>query len=142
MGAKENLQLIKARYDAVNKHDFDAFEGFYAGSIVWNDPGLGAPINGARAVRKRLEALVAAFPDLRWNLDRIFAQDDDVCAEFTFTGTHGGALPERSGKSIPATKKAIQIKAVGVYTVRDGKITESRVYFDHGYLVGQLRGEK
>ncbi len=85
---------------------------------------------------------MAAFPDLRWNLDRIFAQDDDVCAEFTFTGTHSGALPERSGKSIPATKKAIQIKAVGVYTVRDGKITESRVYFDHGNLVGQLRGEK
>lgn len=39
MSVRENLQLIKARYEAVNAHDLNKFQAFYADSIVWHDPG-------------------------------------------------------------------------------------------------------
>jgi steroid delta-isomerase-like uncharacterized protein len=140
MEVEENLQLIRARYDAVNAHDLDAFQGFYADSIVWSDPGLPTPITGARSVRERLEELTTAFPDLHWELDKIFGQGENVCAEFTFTGTHRGVLPDnRDEKSFPATNKPVRIQAGGVYVVREGKIVNSRIYFDFGSLISQIQ---
>lgn len=140
MAVKQNLQLIRARYRAVNAHDWNRFQGFYGRSIVWRDPGLRAPIKGPQAVRKRLEALAAAFPNLRWKLDRIFGQGNRVCAEFTFSGTHKGKLSAaRGGKPISATNRSVRVRASGVYTIRNGKIVDSKIYFNFGNLVAQLQ---
>jgi len=139
MGTNDNLSLIKARYEAVNGHDFEKFQGFYDKSIVWEDPGLAAPIKGPAAVRRRLEEWVGSFPDLKWKLGRIFSQDEDVCAEFTFTGTLKGKLKDPRGQTaLSATNKKILIRAVGVYTVRRNKIVDSKIYFDFGNLRAQL----
>lgn len=139
MGARENIRLIRARYDAVNAHDLDKFQGFYGNSIVWNDPGLARPIKGPRSVRNRLQTLTRAFPDLQWRLDRIFSQGENVCAEFTFTGTHRRQLPGNAGERFPATGRAVEIQAAGLYVVRSGKIVDSRIYFDFGGLAAQLQ---
>jgi steroid delta-isomerase-like uncharacterized protein len=140
MEVEENLQLIKARYDAVNAHDLDRFEKFYADSTAWSDPGLPAPISGASSVRERLEVLTTAFPDLHWNLDKIFSQGKNVCVEFTFTGTHRGVLPDNTGeKSFPATNESVHIAACGVYVVEEGKIIDSKIYFDFGRLTSQIQ---
>ena len=96
----------------------------YAG-VRWNGPG---------AVRKRLETWTAAFPDLQWKLDRMFTEGNLVCAEFTFLGTHKGPLVGPDGNSIPPTNRPIELAAAGVYMIRDGKIAESRIYFDFGKL--------
>jgi len=143
MGSRENLKLIKARYDAVNAHDLEKFQSFYDNSIVWEDPGLSGAIKGPAAVSKRLKTLTRSFPDLQWKLGRIFSQGEDVCAEFTFTGTHKGALADNSGrKSIAATNQRIQIQAVGVYVVRGNKIVDSKIYFDFGSLKSQLQQKR
>src|SRR5712692_7901080 len=135
MGLEENLRLIKARYKAVNAHDWSRFQGFYADSIRWNDPGLRAPLKGPTAVRKRLETLTAAFPDLQWKLQHIFGHGEFICAEFVFTGRHAGPLSDnRIGQPIPPTRKRIRIQASGIYQIRKGKITDSRIYFDFGSL--------
>jgi steroid delta-isomerase-like uncharacterized protein len=140
MGVRENLRLIQARYEAVNAHDLDRFESFYAGSITWHDPGLSAPIKGPRAVRKRLKTLTTAFPDLQWKLERLFGQGENVCAEFTFVGTQRGELPDNVGKeTLPASNKAVQLRAVGIYVVRENKIVDSRIYFDFGNLRAQIQ---
>jgi steroid delta-isomerase-like uncharacterized protein len=141
MEVKDNLRLIKARYAAVNAHDWKKFQSYYARAIVWSDPGLRAPIEGPRSVRKRLETLTMAFPDLRWKLGRIFGQGENVSAEFTFTGTHKGPLVDIGGKTIGASNKRIRIQASGVYVVRAGKIVDSKIYFDFGSLVSQLQAE-
>lgn len=130
----ENRKLIEARYEAVNAHDWDRFQGFYADTITWDDPGLDEPIRGPKAVRERLEAWAAAFPDLEWRLDRLFTQGDLVCAEFTFLGTHEGELAAPGGRTIPATQRAVDLGAVGVYRVRGDRIVESAIYFDLGKL--------
>jgi steroid delta-isomerase-like uncharacterized protein len=140
MGATENIKLIKARYEAVNAHDFDKFQGFYGSSIAWQDPGLPAAIKGPVAVRRRLEDLTTTFPDLKWKLGRIFSQGEHVSAEFTFTGTHKGThTDKRSKQSLRATNQKIRIEAVGVYTIRNNKIVDSKIYFDLGSLNAQLQ---
>ena len=111
MGAEENLRLIRSRYEAVNAHDFDRFQGFYGNSIKWEDSGLASAIKGPASVRKRLENLTAAFPDLKWKLGRIFSQGEHVCAEFTFTGTHRGQLKDQRGRAtLNPTNQKIRIR--------------------------------
>jgi steroid delta-isomerase-like uncharacterized protein len=143
MNTTDNLDLIRARYDAVNAHDIDRFKSFYGGSIVWNDPGLAKAVRGPTAVGNRLKALTESFPDLQWKLGRIFSQGEDVCAEFTFTGTHKGALKDpRTRTNLRASNRRVRIQAVGVYTVRDNRIVDSKIYFDFGTLISQLRARK
>ncbi len=141
MGSKENLKLIKARYEAVNSHDFEKFQSFYGKSISWSDPHLARAVKGPVAVRRRLESLTAAFPDLKWELGRIFTEGEHVCAEFTFTGTHRGKLDNR-GQTISASNQKIRIPAVGVYTVRENKIVDSKIYYNLEDLKSQQRTAK
>ena len=135
---KKNTQVVKARFDAVNAHDWKRFQGLYSDSTVWYDAGLDKPIKGSAAVRKRLEAFVKGFPDFQWQLDRVFGQGELMCAEFTFTGTHGGPLPFADTQSVPVTNKSIRISGCGVYRIQEGKIVESRVYFDYFRILTQL----
>jgi steroid delta-isomerase-like uncharacterized protein len=140
MKTKNNLELIRNRYKAVNAHDLDRFQRFYADSVLWIDPGLTRPLKGPSRVCKRLETLITAFPDLHWELDRIFSQGAYVCAEFTFTGTHGGMLRgRRSNELFAPSNKRIRIEACGVYVVRRLKITESKIYFDFDSLKAQIQ---
>ncbi len=138
MSLDENIRLVKARFDAVNAHDWKRFQGLYSDATVWSDAGLDKQINGSTAVRKRLEAFEKGFPDFRWELDRVFGQGQWMCAEFTFTGNHGGPLPFSNAKSIPVTKKPIRIQACGVYKIVENKIVESHVYFDTCRILAQL----
>ncbi len=130
----ENLNLIRARYEAVNDHDWPRFQTFYDDAVGWNDPGLAAPISGPTAVRQRLEVWAKAFPDLHWNLDEIFASGDQVCALFTFTGTHSGELPHPNGGILLASHRRVRVPGAGRYRIRKGKIYRSDIYFDFGHF--------
>lgn len=125
-----NFDVIKARYDAVNSHDLDRFESFYADGVEWRDPATDGSVKGPSAVRKRLESWIEAVPNLEWRLEELFGDGDKICARFTFTGEHRGALADRRGNELAATNGAIEIEGVGVYTVEDGRIVDSRIYFD------------
>lgn len=127
---KGNLALIQARYEAVNAHDFDRFQSFYADTVVWRDPGTPRPAKGPKAVRRRLEAWTAAVPNLKWQLDELFGEGDRLCAQFTFTGSHRGPINDGRGNELVATNRAVRLPGVGVYVVQDGKIADSRIYFD------------
>ncbi|HYH48734.1 MAG TPA: ester cyclase [Acidimicrobiia bacterium] len=129
---KANRQLIEARYEAVNAHDFERFQSFYADSVVWRDPGIARPAKGPRAVRRRLETWTAAVPNLKWQLDDLFGEGDKLCAQFSFTGTHRGALNDGRGNELAPSNRAVRLPGVGVYVVADGKIVDSRVWFDLG----------
>ena len=139
---KGNLELIQARYDAVNAHDVDRFRGFYADSVVWRDPGTPRPAKGRRAVGRRLEAWIAAVPNLKWTLDDLFGEGDRLCAQFTFTGTHKGVVADARGNALAPTDQRLRIPGVGVYVVDGGKIVDSHIYFDLAAFRGADRKEE
>jgi len=129
---KAHLTLIEARYEAVNAHDLDRFQSFYADTVLWRDPGTARPAKGPKAVRKRLETWISAVPNLKWSLDDLFGEGDRLCAQFTFTGTHGGALTDGRGNEFAPTSRSLRVPGVGVYVVEGGKIVNSTIYFDLG----------
>ncbi|HVM13836.1 MAG TPA: ester cyclase [Egibacteraceae bacterium] len=129
---KANLELIRARYDAVNAHDLDRFQECYASAVVWRDPAVVRPVKGPVAVRNRLQTWIEAVPNLKWTLDELFGEGDRLCAQFTFTGSHRGVLNDGRGNDLAASRRSIRIRGVGVYVVEAGKIVDSTVYFDLG----------
>ncbi len=127
---KANRALIQARYEAVNARDYDRFQSFYAPEVAWRDPATPRPVKGPRSVRKRLEAWTVAVPNLRWRLDDLFGENDRLCAQFTFTGSHKGPLLIGRSKELLPTGRSFRLQGVGVYIVAEGQIVDSRIWFD------------
>jgi predicted ester cyclase len=78
--------------------------------------------------------LTAAFPDLRVAIDDLIAEDDQVVARLTFSGTHQGEF-----RGIAPTGRSITFSAVRIYRITDGKIVGSWAVQDALGLISQLK---
>ena len=138
MSVDENIQGVKDGFEAFNAHDWDQFFEVYAESIIYSAPGLPEPLKGLAAWREQIQAFDPAFPDQRFEVVQTFGQGDWVCAETIFTGTNQGPLPVPGGETIPATNKQVRNRAVWVFKIEGGKVTEQRGYFDWLGVMAQL----
>lgn len=84
-------------------------------SVCHGDEG---PIRGAEEFTQRLyNPFVAAFPDLRINLDGEVEQGDQVVVRWTAVGTHSG-----DGLGFPPTGQPVTFQGITWVQVRDGKL--------------------
>lgn len=74
-----------------------------------------------------------AFPDLHKEPGDVVATDGKVVIPYTFTGTHENELME-----IPPTGNEVEVSAVGISNVEDGKITEEWYVADFLRMMRQL----
>jgi predicted ester cyclase len=106
---------------------------------VWNAgkldalPELWAEETRDEALAMR-DLLTAAFPDLRVDIDDLIAEDDQVVARLTFSGTHQGEF-----RGIAPTGRSISFSAVRIYRLTGGKIVGSWAVQDALGLVSQLK---
>lgn len=86
-------------------------------SVCYGDQGL---MRGPAEFRRiQYEPLLAAFPDLRVQVDGIVSNDEDVVVRWTATGTHTG-----EGLPIPPTGKTATFAGISWIRARDGKLGE------------------
>jgi len=93
--------------------------------------------NGADAFVDLCRGWAAAFPDSKPDFRNAVAGGDTVVLELTWTGTHTGPLATPNGEVAP-TGRSINIRAVQVVEVRDGKAASTRQYFDMATMMSQL----
>ena len=55
-----------------------------------------------------------------------------------YTGTHTGTWRSPNGAEVPATGKMVDFPFVGVFRVKDGKISSIRIYYDQIEVFTQL----
>jgi len=79
------------------------------------------------------KAFYGGFPDIYHSIDDTIANDSKVAVVFTLRGTHTGDF-----MGIPPTHKKIEIGAIVVLTVVDGRVTELRGQFDQFGMMQQL----
>ena len=78
------------------------------------------PIRGPDEFRERMHRpLLAAFPDLRIEVEGLVAQGDEVVTRWVATATHAG-----EGLGFPATYKKVTIRGITWVRIRDGKMIE------------------
>jgi predicted ester cyclase len=79
----------------------------------------------------------AAMPDYHMDIDMIVADENQVAARFTQSGTHSGA--ELMGMK-PSGKKATWTE-IGVLRIQNGKVVESWYEVDMLSMINQLNAK-
>ncbi len=132
MSREHNKALVLALYqtgwngtdpaafaDLVDEH----FRVFLAGDAQAGE--------GPEVLQTTWRALKQAFPDLRFDLTDVVAEDDKVVAVWELRGTHRGPY-----FGIPPTGRSVRQCGISVYRVAEDKPVEERTIFD---ALGMLR---
>ena len=79
------------------------------------------------------QAFYGGFPDIFHTVDEVVADGDRVAVRFTLRGTHTGDF-----MGIPATNRGVEVGAVVMMRIEDGKVAELHAQFDQFGLMRQL----
>ena len=101
--------------------------------MTLHDPDLPGGAQGPEGITRVVETFVDAFPDLQVTLDDELSSGDKVVTRWTSRGTHQGEL-----MGIAPTGRRIEVTAVGIWRVADGKIAEACLVFDALGMMQQL----
>lgn len=135
MGIEHPLERVIAAYgDAWNRHDVEAILAMHTEDSVFENHTSGGKGVGKRAIREILEAVFAAFPDLRFDARRTYVRDGLVTQEWTATGTL--AVPHtQGGVTVQPTGRKISWNGVDVIPFAGELVARKDVYVDSmGFL--------
>ena len=121
---------------AFNAHDENAMRSLTDDKATFTGPG-GVSLSGGDATHGYAMAWLNAFPDGRINIQSEIVADPWVVMEFTFEGTHKATLKGPAG-DIPATGKRLVVRGAELNKVQDGKVVDTRLYFDQVDVLTQL----
>jgi steroid delta-isomerase-like uncharacterized protein len=127
------------RYESAwNTYDDKAMADLLADDIVWYDPALPEPARGIQAVQQFMRDSWRAFPDMQFSEPdppHLTANGDLVSWAWRMQGTNKGPIDP---PGFAATGKAVDIKGVDLWRMRDGRIAHYQGFYDLNELVTQL----
>jgi steroid delta-isomerase-like uncharacterized protein len=125
----ENTAVVRRLIDEVwNQRAFDVLDDLFAADALIHDSGVPRPTRGPTYAKKDIGA---AFPDIRINIDDIFAADDKVVVRWSSHGTRRGEM-----QGIPPTNRPMTRTGMAIYRFAGDKIVEERMNND---TLGMLR---
>jgi steroid delta-isomerase-like uncharacterized protein len=131
--AEQNKALVRRFYEEIDKGNIRILDELVAEDYVNHDPppfpGL-AP--GRAGLRQAFEMFWKATPGHHVIEDQI-AEGDRVMTRLRGVGRHEGDLA-----GIPASGKALDVKAVAIHRIANGRIVEHWSAVDSAALLGQL----
>ncbi|MDN3028890.1 nuclear transport factor 2 family protein [Streptomyces sp. S.PB5] len=134
----EAREVMDRLTDALTAHpDLKVIAELYAEDAVAYTPDEGE-IRGRENIVEYWRQMTAAVPEARFDALHSYEVGDTAIDEGFFSGRNTGPLALPTGDSLPATGKEVRIRGVDLATVKDGRITEYRLYFDEMEFLGQL----
>ena len=131
---RERERLMDAYLAAWNSGDPDAVAGFFAVDAVYDDRGAAEKARGRGAIRAHVASVMAAFPDLRFEIVKGAHVGDVSWGEWRAAMTHRGSL-----FGLAATGRRIGSAGVDVARLgEDGSITELVSYYDGAAIMRDL----
>ena len=117
MSLEENKALVRKFIDTYNKRNLDLLDDIVAPDYFDHTHQR----RGLENLKQVLNMGFAGFPDWHETVDDMIAEGDTVWARLTYTGTHTGEF-----FGLPPTGNKATTKAVGIYRIVDGKLTEGQ----------------
>lgn len=130
---QRNLQAVVDVLQYWNSADIEGIVSFYDDEIVWKNMGLEETYEGKDGVRQFLTELYTGMPDLQFTVHHKIARGDDISEQWTVAGTHLGTM-----MGIPATGRRVEINAISMVKMRDGKFLRDEFYWDTGAVMRQM----
>jgi steroid delta-isomerase-like uncharacterized protein len=79
-------------------------------------------LRGPQAMKEHVSGWLMSFPDLRFNIEQMIAEQDRVVSQLVMEGTHQGPW-----MGISPTRKRVQIRMITIHRITNGKIAEDWV---------------
>jgi steroid delta-isomerase-like uncharacterized protein len=130
MTSEQNKAIVRRFYKAFEDNDVEALKEVLSPDLVAYNPNAqnrGAHLQG-------ISTWNATFGDNRFEIFDQIAEGDQVASRVTLHSTHSKA----SYQGIPPSGKQIEIPAVSLERIKDGKIVERRIYSDRLGMMQQL----
>lgn len=131
--SQQNKDTIRRFWNEVfNSRNLDAIDGLVTRDYAYHGPA-GQEVRGAEGLKQLLGVYFTAFPDVRVDVEDVFAEGDRVVSRVTGRGTHQGEL-----MGVPPTRKKIEIAVICVNRFAGSKIAEDWELVDLFGMMQQL----
>lgn len=142
MSAADNLAAIRKFTEAYNLHSsdpnwLDQFDSLVTDDMTALDVPSGVTTHGKQEYRQQINGWATAFSDGRVEITSAAATEDFGVVEFIGRGVHDGPLASPGGEIAPTGRRA-ELHFCSVSRFVNGKITESRMYYDALSMLMQL----
>ena len=128
-----NMVLMKKFYkEVVNMGKVDLMDQLCAADFIEHEEIPGFEPN-REGVKKMFKAYRAAFPDLKFEVNMMFAKGDKVVTYITMSGTQKGPFMD-----MPASGKKFSAKGIDILRFKDGKAVEHWGVTDTMAMMQQL----
>jgi predicted ester cyclase len=129
-----NTEIVRRFIDeAVNRGNLAVVDDTWSIHAVWNGGSLGT-FHGRDALKAFMAAnAAAAWKNMHLEIHELIAKDDKVVLRFTNSGDNNGPFMGN-----PATGKHAEWLGIGIYIVRDGRITQGWLAEDILSMLTQL----
>jgi len=131
------IDAAKAPIAAYTKKDWAAVKAALSPDFVYDEVATGRTVKGADQAIALWQGWATALPDSAATFHNAVASGNGVAIELTWRGTHKGPLQGPNG-TIQPTGKQIEIRAVQVSELANGKVKSTRHYFDMATLLQQI----
>ena len=136
--SEQNLSgIARDLIDAFNARNGERFKKQLTATVVYDEIGTNRKFHGADAWLEAWEQWRNAFPDLNGTITNAVASGNTVVQEITWQGTQSGPLSLPGGTIPPSGKRQITRTSL-VLVFEDGRVKESRIYFDMLSLLQQI----
>jgi steroid delta-isomerase-like uncharacterized protein len=127
-----NKALVQQMLELMVRGDLNTADHVLAPNWVNHDPSL-PPLQGYEGFKQLSMIFRSALPDGQIEIEDLLAEGDKVATRFRLRGTNTGSF-----QGMPPTGKAVDITAMGIFRVEDGRVTDNWVNFDALGLMQQL----
>jgi steroid delta-isomerase-like uncharacterized protein len=130
MASERNEALVRRMFVEMSRAN-PRIDEIIAEDWVNSDPQL--PLKGRDGARQLFGLFLGGFPDMHVDITGMLSDGDWVAASFDATGTNTGPMMGH-----PPTGKRMKMSGVGLFRIKDGKVSENRVVADFLGMMQQL----
>lgn len=127
MSSEQNKAIVRRFIQELwNGRRLDVADEIFAATCVTHQLRSGSEIDAAprdsETLKKHLAQWLASFPDLRFTVEQMVAEGDQVVTRCVMRGTHAGAW-----LGVAPTGKEVSIRMIVTHRIVDGRIVEDWV---------------
>jgi steroid delta-isomerase-like uncharacterized protein len=132
--ASENKAIVRRLYEEVwNKRRVELVDELMSPSHAMHNNHVPDSCIGPEAYKREVARFVTGFPDLRFNVEEMVAENDKVAVGWTISGTHKGEF-----RGISPTGRKVSVEGITINQIAGGKIMDSYISLDYLGLMQQL----
>jgi steroid delta-isomerase-like uncharacterized protein len=118
---EENKAIARSfMEDCWNRGDLERLDTIVAKNCRFHDPVFPTLTNGLENLKSHVSSCRTGFPDLRFTVDDIIAERNEVVIHWTARGTHKGNF-----LGMAPTNRSATVSGTDIHKIEAGKIVET-----------------